>query len=794
MEKLIIATGQSRMSKHWKNVEISWDDFIERLRTTTRTTETQGEYFNMTKTQQDNIKDVGGFVGGKLKNGSRKAENVDKRYIITLDADFATEDFCDNLRLFSCYTWCVYSTHKHTPEKPRLRLIIPLSRPVDADEYEALSRRIAADIGIDIFDDTTYQAHRLMYWPSTSFDGEYIFEYENNTPLDVDATLAKYGDWKDISSWPTSKRTLAVNERLLKKQEDPTSKNGVIGAFCRTYTVDEAIEKFIPDIYVKCHIENRYTYAQGSTAAGAIVYENGKFIYSNHATDPAGGKLCNAFDIVRIHKFGDLDEDIEEKTPVNKTPSFIKMQEFAASDSNVKILLHKERMESAKRDFLECEENDDWILDLALDKKGNVISSIENAKLILNNDKNIKGKFAYNEFSNRFSIVGELPWAGKTENCERDWTDNDDAGLRLFFEKNYGIKGKSVITDAWTLAVTENKFNPVKDYLNNLFWDGEPRVERLFVEYLGADDTEYTRAVTKMSIAGAVARVFSPGIKFDTMLVLVGPQGCGKSHILKMIGLDWFSDTLTTMQGKEAYEQIQGFWIIEVAELAAMKRMEVEAVKHFTAKGEDAYRPAYGRHVEKHKRQCVFFGTTNTYDFLKDLTGGRRFWPVDVRPEHKEKDIWSDLTREEIDQLWAEAVHMFKSGEKIFIANKELEELARQHQEAHRETSPLEGLIQDFIEMEIPIGWDSMSIGERRFYRDSYDPEEALEGRKKREKICVAEIWCELLDGELKELNRQKSLEIGAILGSLPNVERSKSNLRFGKIYGLQKGFKIIKN
>lgn len=145
MRRLWIATGGSRTTAIWKNTAITWEELKKRLQTTCRTSETQGEYFNMTKSQQDAIKDVGGFVGGRLKNGRRKADHVDCRDILTLDADFAAADFCDQLDIFLSCAWCVYSTHKHTPEKPRLRLLIPLDRSVSAEEFEAISRKIAEE-------------------------------------------------------------------------------------------------------------------------------------------------------------------------------------------------------------------------------------------------------------------------------------------------------------------------------------------------------------------------------------------------------------------------------------------------------------------------------------------------------------------------------------------------------------------------------------------------------------------------------------------------------------------------
>ena len=790
----MIAVGQSRTSKLWKNTEISWEDFVKRLETTTRTPETQGEYFNMAKGQQDAIKDVGGFVGGRLKNGRRKAESVDKRYILTLDADFATEDFCDTLRLFSEYTWCVYSTHKHTPEKPRLRLLIPLSRAVSPDEYEAVARRIAADIGIDMFDDTTYQAHRLMYWPSTSIDGDYIFDHEENEPLDVDKILGRYADWKDISSWPTSSRTIKIKERLLKKQEDPTSKAGIIGAFCRTYTVEEAMEKFLPEVYAPCSIDGRYTYSQGSTAAGVIVYDDSKFVYSNHATDPISGVLCNAFDMVRLHLYGDADEDATTGTPIIKMPSFLKMTELAKNDESVKLTVFKEKQSSIEEDFGEFvnaeepeEEDDRWALELEPAGKNGYAGTINNCKLILEHDRMVKGKIALNEFTKKYKLFGVTPWS--KEDKEKDWTDADDAGLRHYLEKGYGIKGKGVIEDAWTLVAQQNKYHPVRDYLNSLTWDGEKRLETLLIDYLGADDNQYIRAVTRKALVAAVARIFVPGIKYDTMLVLVGKQGCGKSQIIKRLGKDWFSDTLTTVQGKEAYEQIQGFWIIEVAELAAMKRMEVEAIKHFTAKSEDAYRAAYGHHVETYKRQCIFFGTTNKYEFLRDMTGNRRFWPVDVNGDKATKDMWTELNEDTVDLIWAEAVELFKQGEKIYFEDEHLKALAEAEQDRHLEESPMTGDIKMYLEKLLPENWEEMDLSARRGYYQGNDFGVKVEGTVPREKVCALEIWCELFGGDKKDLQRQRSMEINDIIMKTGEWEQTKHPITFGELYGKQRGF-----
>ena len=765
---------------------------MERLSTTSRTPESQGEYKNMTKSQQDKIKDIGGFVAGKLKNGSRKAENVESRDIITLDADFAAVDFCDQLDIFLSCAWCVYSTHKHTPEKPRLRLLIPLDRSATAEEYEAVARKIADNIGIDQFDDTTYQPHRLMYWPSTSMDGEYVFRTGKGEFLSVDSILQQYKDWTDVSEWPVSGRTLQRKDRLLKKQEDPCSKNGIVGAFCRTYNVEEAMEKFLPGVYVPCAMEDRYTYAAGSTAAGAVIYDDGKFIYSNHATDPAGGVLCNAFDLVRLHKFRELDEEAAEGTPTVKLPSYLEMRELASNDAEVRMTLHKEKLAGSQKDFagisiVEDEDDDSWVLEMDVDGKGNYMATIHNAKMILSHDQLLKGKIRKNEFTKKYRVFGALPW--NTDERERDWEDNDDSGLRYYIEKVYQIKGKANIEDAWGLVANENRYHPVRDYLESLVWDGVPRVETLFIEFMGAEDNAYTRAVSRIALTAAVARIFAPGIKYDNVVVLVGPQGCGKSTILKKLGCDWFSDTLTTMQGKEAYEQIQGFWIIEIGELAAMKRYEVETVKQFTSKSEDSYRAAYGHHVETHKRQCVFFGTTNTYDFLKDMTGNRRFLPVDVHPEKAVKDVWNDLDAKVVDQIWAEAVSLFRNGEKFYLWDEDIKRMAEEVQDSHLEESPLAGAVLAFLDKKIPKNWDEIDLCAKRDFIRGESFVSDIKGEVYRDKVCALEIWCELFNGERKDLSRQKSKEINDILEKTGEWIRAKKSLRFSGAYGVQKGF-----
>lgn len=789
--KYEISTANSRFQTVWQNVSITWEQLLEKLSKTVRTNETLGQFRNMPKSEQDNTKDVGGFVGGYLAEGKRKNGFIKLRSLITLDADFATEDFCESVNMFADYTYCIYSTHKHTPERPRLRLVIPLSRNVNCEEYEAIARKIAEEIGIEQFDDTTYQPHRLMYWPSTSSDGEFVFEHEEIKPLDVDKYLNKYRDWKDVSSWPTSTRTNKARVSALKKQEDPLTKKGVIGAFCRTYTIKEAIDKFLFEEYEAC-CGDRYTYKKGSTAAGLVIYDD-KFAYSNHATDPASGKLCNAFDIVRMHKFSHCDDDAKENTPTNKLPSFKAMMDFVSKDDSVKLNIFNEKVVEAQKDFINEEtenetEDNEWVLQLKIDERNGYLNTIDNLVIILNNDKLLKNRFGYNEFTYRYVINGELPWNNE---FPRDWSDSDEANLRHYIEKVYAIRGKDNIKDAVTITALRNKFHPVRDYLSNIKWDGIKRLETIFCDYLGADKSDYVKFVTRKTLVAAVARIFQPGIKFDNVLTLVGKQGCGKSQIIKRLAGEWFSDSLTTVQGKDAFEQIQGFWLIEMPELSALRKAETEAIKAFTAKAEDSYRAPYERYTTVRKRQCIFLGTTNRYEFLKDPTGNRRFWPVDVNPEKAARNMWVELDEKEVGQIWAEAVDLYNKGESVYIDKDELKSLVEEEQEKHFDIDPMTNSIINYLNMLLPNKWNDMEVYDRRnFINGSYDfGEIKVEGKNKREKVCVMEIWCEVYGRDKSECKQSDSRAIKDIVMKTGEWEMSKSAITFGKIYGKQRGF-----
>ena len=349
--QICISIGDSRYSKSWRQQVTTVSALYTRLSQPIVGTETHSEYMAMPKSQQDTLKDVGGFVGGVLNAPQRNKANVTGRDIITLDFDNIPPngiEFIERRIKAMNINYCIYSTRKHTPAKPRLRIIIPLDRSVTPDEYEPIARRIAQQIGIDMADKTTYDINRLMYWPSKCADTDFYFSSDLEKPfVNVDNILGSYQDWHDVQSWPRAASEINDVKHQLKEQEDPLEKAGIVGAFCRTYTIEQAMDLFLPGIYeLVDNADNRYTYLNGSTTGGAIVYE-GKFLYSHHATDPCGEKLCNSFDMVRLHRFGTLDADIKPDTPITKMPSFLKMRDLVLEDRKCRATLDKDRQEAA---------------------------------------------------------------------------------------------------------------------------------------------------------------------------------------------------------------------------------------------------------------------------------------------------------------------------------------------------------------------------------------------------------------------------------------------------------------
>jgi putative DNA primase/helicase len=775
MHELDISLGKHRADTSWKPEYWTWEEFIERLRKVRRTVETMAQYDKMSVPNKGKAKDGPSFVGGLVRGGRRKKENIDTRSMATLDIDFGDDDLPFIVELIlGGRAYAIYSTHSHRPEKPKYRLIVPFNRSITPDEYAAVSRKLAEQIGLTYFDKTTFDVQRLMYWPSCSKDAEPVLLIGEGDLIDVDEVLAQYDDWQDVASWPRHPEENRVLRNIAAKAQDPREKFGTIGQFCRTFTIEEGIETFLSDVYTEGTMTNRYTYTRGSSANGLEVYPEQDLAFSHQDSDPiSDGRTYNLFDLVRVHKFGHLDERVKEFTPDTKKPSHVAMEHWAVRLPEVKRASGAElQADFAGVDFEdEAESEDDsWTEQLERHHKtNNLLPTAGNVELILSHGiwRNI---LAYDAFGNAEVIRRPLPWRSKERpgRMYEPWLGADDKRLQHWFSKEHGLNGAKTIQNAFTEVVHRNTFHPIKTYLEAAEWDSVPRAEQLFTVFLGAADTHYVRQATRKMLLAAVARLYQPGCKFDQMLVLVGPQGAGKSSLLAKLGREWFSDSLRTFENKEAGEHLQSGWLFEIGELSAMKKTEVEEVKAFLSKTEDRYRVAYDRQVTEFPRKCIFFGTTNTRGFLRDMTGNRRFWPVEVFPDRAKESHWDHLTESVVSQIWAEVLSWYKAGETLQLDDEARAEAERQQTE-HMESDPREGLIQEWLESEETDELDRPS-------------------GQLRQRVCAAQIWVECLGKRKGDMKPWEAKEICDIMRKIPNWQERKGRIRI-PVYGLQTAF-----
>ncbi len=770
MRELKIALGNSRQAKIWSNKTISFEDIRERLKVPIRTSETAEEYPKLPKSQRDEIKDKGGFVGGHLRDNRRKITNVDCRSLWTPDLDLATPEFVATLRERISFMCAVYTTHSHTPGAPRLRFVAPFTRDVSADEYVAISRYLAADLGIDMFDECSFIPHQLMYWPTCPSNGEYLCKFFDGELLDPDAILAAHPNWQDCSLLPTTSRESKVSKPSLKQQEDPLGKPGLVGAFCRAYSLSAAIDTFLSDAYAPSVMEGRYDYIPGESSAGVVLYDD-KFAYSHHATDPACGKLLNAFDLVRIHKFGEGD--------VKK--SFTAMMEFAVKDEIVSATLLREKQAAAAAEF------DDWTKALRRDRGGLLQNSLHNITLIMEYDERLKS-ICFNQLADGMEIKGDVPW----QHPARFWRDADDAQLICYVDANYGTFSARNYQIAVAKVVDDRSYHPIREYLASLPpWDGKERAETILIDYLGAEDNAYTRAVTRKTLCGAVVRVCQPGTKFDSIPVLNGPQGIGKSTLIARLGGEWYSDSvsLTDMNDKTAAEKLQGYWILEIGELAGMKKADIDKVKAFISRQDDKYRASFGRRVTPHPRQCIFFGTTNSQNgYLRDITGNRRFWTVKTPGTGRLKP-W-DLTNEDVQQIWAEVLVLVGKGEKLYL-DSDLENYSQAEQANAMEQDDREGLVSAYLNLLLPENWAAMDIYARQeFIRDPDSPTQP-KGTVVRDRVSNLEIWCECFGKRKEDIKPSDSYAIAAIMLRIPGWQKTEER-ETQPIYGRQRLYKRV--
>lgn len=338
-------------------------------------------------------------MAGELKDNRRKAQNVLNRCLITLDADNIepgdTQKILNLVDGLGC-AYAIYSTRKHCQAKPRLRIIIPTDRNMLPDEYEPIARKIASFIGMDVMDPSTFEASRLMYWPSCSRDSEFVFKYQDRAFASCDGILKMYKNWKDRNEWPkiANEDEIIRKDSSGKKLMNPLEKKGVVGAFNRVYDIHSAIATFLSDIYESGNDPNKYHHVGSSTGYSAQVYEDGQHLFSYHATDAAYYKQCDAFRLVQIHKFGYLDNDTADDVEGAALPSYHAMKKFALEIPEVQKELNRAIFGNAKDNFKDVKVQEDnsneWYLELERSESNALKKNANNIMLILENDPRIK--------------------------------------------------------------------------------------------------------------------------------------------------------------------------------------------------------------------------------------------------------------------------------------------------------------------------------------------------------------------------------------------------------------------
>ena len=710
---LKISVGASRKSTSWKTTELHLREFYDKLKTPLRTQETLDVYLGMPKSKQDNLKDNGGFVGGQL-DGNRIVKNLRGRDVVTLDLDHcpagATEKVKQAVMKLGC-TYCIYSTRKHRPSAPRLRVILPTNRTMTVDEYEPVARKLASLMLPDMswYDPTTFEVTRLMYYPTCSCDGEFIYAADTEHDfIDVDGVLLLYDDWHDISSWAAVPGVEAKQQKAAEA-EDPTTKKGIIGAFCRTYSITEAIDTFLSDEYIPAGAD-RYSYAKGSTSGGAIVYDD-KFLFSHHATDPCSGRLVNAFDLVRLHRFGELDEKAAPGCPVTKLPSTTAMRDFVREDEKTQAALAQERSANIQLAF-----------EQSLDAKGMTaepdfakhmadhLAALDGVMFttdVLKQTLSVAGvQLWYDEITHKFRSVGTEQAFGIPESSVGNAMPSviDD----LYRQAKVDRAGTTTISDRMGLIWRQNRVNPVTDMLQNGLWDGTDRVSILLDELMQLpQDDSTSRFLVQRWLSQCVALARNSDRQpygAEGVLVLVGGQGIGKTSLFRRLAVepDWFNEgAVLNFRDKDTLIGATDSWISELGEMERTLRSDEGALKAFITKPSDTLRRPYERAAEMHARRTSFCGTLNSERFLRDDTGNRRFWTVPIT--HIDTDRLFSLSDDWFRQLWFQVYDTWlEAGTQSYRLTREEQKLLNARNATRMEELPGEEELLEILDPDLP--------------------------------------------------------------------------------------------
>lgn len=753
-----IVTAPKRDSRHWTPSTITWSRIVAWC------------------SNPGSVKEAGNYILGDLRpstvthpgdpnpctNIHRRKGDVVSRGVLTLDVDHPTADFVDAAMLLLPGAALIHTTFSSSPDSPRYRVLIPLDRALLPDEYVTACRSVMRMLGEEQFDPGSSQPERYMFRPAAQHPEWFSWWEIPGDPTPAEVLLSDHED--DLSS----------KEAPSTRKRDPFTVEGTVGSFNRAYADDwqqliDAYElPYEPDGVDRWHLVGARSVAgMGPIGPGLV--------FSHHATDPAAGVACSAFDLVRLHRFGFLDEDAKPGTPINKMPSTLAMLDLAVIDHRVMAELFTADFDEELNDIAE---EHAWKTQLRLRRNGDFVDCISNWDLVKKHDP-IFSLLYYNELSLSVETEGNLPWRPLGRGGPV-FTSVDRAALAHHLERTYRVRPARFFVDELVNTTAQQRFvNPIREYLNSLEWDGTPRLEECLP---GVKPTDYTRMVARKSMVAAVARQLDPGCKWDHSLVLFGPEGLGKSWWIDKISRG-FSASLGRIGDKDTLLTMQRSWIMVSDEGHSLRKADADVQKEFLTRCEDVFRLPYERESIVHPRRCVIWGTTNDEVFLRRQEGNRRFLIVHC----EERVDFTLLTDEYIDQLWAEAVHLYRGGETLFLGELESENAVRER-ERFTEEDALGGLLQEYLDTLVPPTWDQMSTDSRKLWLANQADGLEAPGTELQTVVCSVQLWAEALGRRPGEHRRLDLLEISNAMKRVPGWEMLPGRHRLPN-YGPQQAF-----
>lgn len=765
-----ILQAPQRNSRHWKPGRVTWGELQDWM-AHPASTKACGNYVLGTFAKTTVIhKDADGQPMLPCNHTHRTKTAVRTRGALTLDVDYPDQGFEADAVMLLPYAFAMHNTHSSTARAPRYRLIIPLDRPVAPDEYHTAAGAVMQLLGEHQFDAGSVQPERYMFKPAAGDPDSYTHVVVAGPLASADTLLADFQ--ADLSALPAPK--------VHKNKRDPFAIEGTIGAFNRAYEdVATLIEAY--DLPYEDAGGGRWQLVGASAAAGMGEVSPG-LVFSHHANDPAYGVTCSAFDLARLHLHGELDQDAAVGTPVNRLPSQKAMLETATQDVQVVRELVGSDFTQEMEATADAITSDNWRLGFKLESStGHPKDDIRNWDLIADNDQAFQ-VLQFNEMSMAIEITGDLPWR-KLAPGRETFTSGDRSALALHIEREYHIRpGRSYLDDLVSDKALPRRVNPVRDYLNTLQWDGVPRVETCLP---GVAPTRYTRMVARKSMVAAVARMLDPGCKWDHMLVLYGKEGLRKSYWVDQMAKG-YSATLGRLGDKDTLIIMQRAWIMTSDEGHSLRKADFDQQKEFITRTADIFRMPYEREAAVHKRHCVIWGTTNDEVFLRKQEGNRRFLIVHCEETADE----AKLTDHYVDQVWAEALHLYKAGERLYLDDTE-GALASKARESFTEEDALTGIIDSYLETKVPDNWDELSPEGRQMWLLNAQDGFAPGGTQAINQVCSLQVWMEAMGRRRGDHKRIDLLEITNALKALPGWRSLPGNHRLPG-YGPQKVFERI--